>query len=135
LKLEGRHVLLVLACALVAGAIGGGVYIMGSPANARRQRLDERRVDDLRSLASSVDAYWSRRQRLPETLNELVQVTGVVGQMNDPVTGVQYEYRTSGPDRCQLCAVFAGSSADPGNFWSHPAGRQCFDIVVDKIRR
>lgn len=135
MKLEGRHLLLAFAMALVVGAIGGGFYIMGSPSDARTQRLDERRLQDLRAISTWVDVYWSRHSRLPESLDELGAQSGMVEQIRDPVSRVQYEYSATGPKQYRLCALFARNSTDTANFWSHSAGRQCFDIVVNQVFR
>jgi hypothetical protein len=135
MKLEGRHLLLAFAVALVVGGIGGGLYIMGSPAAARTRRLDERRLQDLRAISSWVDVYWSRHSRLPESLDELRGQPGMVDQIRDPISQVQYEYSATGPKQYRLCAVFAGNSTEPANFWSHSEGRQCFDVEVNQVFR
>jgi hypothetical protein len=59
----------------------------------------------------------------------------MVAPAHDPVTGAPYEYAARGPEQYTLCAVFAGGSADEADFWSHGAGRQCFEMVANKIIR
>ena len=63
------------ATVAVAAAVAGGLWLLGSPQAQREQALDERRVSALRVLTRNVDLYWTRHQRLPQTLDELSRVT------------------------------------------------------------
>src|SRR5215471_13403101 len=63
--------------ARVAGAIVvlvalTGMWLAGSPARARRQELDQRRVRDLNNLSNAVGAEMSSFGRFPPTLGALV---------------------------------------------------------------
>jgi hypothetical protein len=115
--------------ALVVIALG--LYLAGSPAEARVRRFDERRVDDLRTAGYSIDAYWNAHGRLPLRLDSLPGLLESGRGLRDPVTDSAYAY-TAGPDSSyQLCATFArASDEEPYSIysgeWQHPAGRHCF---------
>jgi hypothetical protein len=118
------------AIAAVIGTIAGALVLIGSPAEQREYRMDERRVHDLRLVADGVNVYWTRRGRLPPSLDNLAREFGVASA--DPGTGERYAYRPIADDSYELCATFArDSSTLPGrtaavDAWSHGRGRQCF---------
>jgi hypothetical protein len=119
------------ATVVVVAAVGAGVLLLRAPSEERTLRLDERRVADLVALSSAVDVYWSRLQRLPASVEELVSEP--VGQLDlvDPVSKAVYEYRPIDPRSYEVCATFERDSATndrgaPDRVWAHRAGRQCF---------
>jgi hypothetical protein len=122
---------------VVTGTIAAGIFVLGSPAEERRRRLDERRIENLSEIAQAVDLYWTRHGRLPSSLEELRREPGATIADTDPVTHRAYEYRPA-TDRYELCAAFdrASDRSSPyrGAFWSHGAGRQCFQREVQKVR-
>ena len=122
-----------VASGAVVLALGGSFLLLDAPAQERVRRLDGQRVENLRMLASAVDLYWSRRGVLPEALDSLAQEQGFAPQAADPATGHPYEYRILGADAYELCAAFERGSEEeglayPGDFWSHGAGRHCFQL-------
>lgn len=129
----GRLVL-GLAVLVVASAVVAAFMILGSPAEQRLLRFDERRIEDLNSLRFSVDGFWRANRRLPASLEEAVRreaATAVVPA--DPETGEAYGYRVLGEQQFELCATFARElSAETGGLapqpWLHPAGRHCFSL-------
>jgi hypothetical protein len=124
----------------VAGtaAIVVGIVLLGSPADERVRRLDERRVQDLSATARAVDLYWTRHSRLPSSLDELRTQTGADITIADPATSDGYEFRPLRDARYELCATFEGESRDSerggAGFWSHRAGRQCFQRDAKEVR-
>lgn len=141
---SGRALLVGLVVAFVAIVVGVGLWVLGSPAEERRRRLDERRVEDLREIAAAVDAYWTRTGAQPESLEALAGWQGLQAPRTDPDTGEPYAYRPAGPNRYELCATFARE--DPGpeprrryelgpSFWHHGAGRHCFDLEAERVER
>jgi hypothetical protein len=131
------QILAGVVIAAAAGAIAAGLFAVGSPSAERARRLDQRRVDHLEYIGSMIDLYWTRHGRLPSSLEELSRESGVDIATEDPVTNRKYEYRPS-TGRFELCAVFehASDQSSPhrGAFWSHAAGRQCFEREVQKVR-
>lgn len=125
------------AILLVVAGIGGGLLILGSPADERVNRLDRRRVQDLQQIERAVNLHWTRQGRLPVSLDELSRDAGVRISVNDPVTGEPYAYRPLDDAKFEVCAVF--ETAEQGEvaiagFWSHGAGRQCFQPMAREMR-
>jgi hypothetical protein len=134
-----RTVLGAIVLVVVGVAIGVGLWTIGSPSEARRVRLDERRVDDLRRISTSVDLHWTRHGELPASLDALSPAVGMSDVPADPVTGERYGYRVIDSKTYELCATFE-RKADAGRyhgdqFWSHDAGRQCFPIPAKETKR
>jgi hypothetical protein len=115
-------------------AVAAGLMWIGSPAEQRLLRLDERRVQDLRQLAVGVSNRWVQRQVLPAAAAELVDGRWLSRLPADPSSDAPYEYRVTGPQRFELCAVFdrASRPREAGDFWYHDAGRHCFEFDVDE---
>ena len=123
----------------VSAAIVAGIYLLGSPADERARRLDERRVEDLSGIARALDVYWTRNTSLPSSLETLRTETGTNITIADPATGASYEFRRVAGETYELCAAFEGESRDSdravdAGFWSHRAGRQCFQRDAQAIR-
>ena len=127
-----RKVVIVVAVA-VLGALGGGFYLIGPPADERARRLDGQRESDLHQLRLAVDLYWTRNNRLPASLDELATEAGTTIYSRDPESRQAYEYSVTPPDQYALCAAFARES-EARDFWSHGIGHRCFRIVARAIR-
>jgi hypothetical protein len=130
------HVFTAAAALAVAAAIVAGLTVLGSPAEQRRQRLDQRRVRDLSGICSEVDQYWRTNKRLPATLDEVPETSRRAGR-NDPTTGLAYEYRPIGDKDFELCAIFETESPSQTDYWytfsrnwAHGPGRHCFELSV-----
>jgi hypothetical protein len=122
----------------IAVAVVSGLVVAGAPSEARAQRLDERRVDELIVLSRDVDVYWSRHDELPSSLDEVTQAAGLGQRRTDPATGTPYEYRRIDAAQYELCATF--ESDEPARrptasrrFWAHGVGRQCFTIEPARV--
>jgi hypothetical protein len=105
-----------------------GLTAAGTPAVQRKIEADNRRVQDLQTLARTLSPMPTLPQSLPERPGLRVK---------DPDTGVPYEYRLKSDKEYELCATFT-TSGDAGvqqytsGFWTHPKGRACF--AFDKSR-
>ncbi|OFV90822.1 MAG: hypothetical protein A3G76_06395 [Acidobacteria bacterium RIFCSPLOWO2_12_FULL_65_11] len=137
-KLSRPQVLGVLVTAVVIAAVAVGISLIGSPAEERARRMDERRVQDLASMARAVDLYWTRHASLPESLDGLRKEPGGNVRFTDPSTSDPYEYRPLEAETYELCARFERDSGEAGRptgdaFWSHGAGRQCFQRETRKV--
>jgi len=129
-----RRVVIVIAVLVVLGALGGGFYLVGPPAEERVRRLDSRRESDLQRLRLATDLYWTRNGRLPATLDDLHQEAGTTVFASDPQSGRPYAYTMKGADAYELCADFGRESELRGDFWSHGAGRQCYQIKARRVK-
>ena len=134
MKLSSGRVLLGLGVAAVIVAIIAGVMVAGPPAEGRMQQLDTVRARDLQSIATSIDDFWQRHERLPDSLGELVADPRAQVSIEDPDTEQEYEYRILDENSYELCAVFALASITNNRardaFWLHDAGRHCFSLVA-----
>jgi hypothetical protein len=125
---------LAIAGVLVAIAtIIGAIFVMGTPAEQRRVRIDERRLDDLRTLVGAIRTY-AKVHGLPQDLATIAREPGTRLPLEDPEGRGPYEYARIDASTFHLCAVFTTDTAtstfqDPRfqeASWKHGAGRQCF---------
>ena len=135
-----RSVVAITLIAVVVTVVIVGVILLDSPAQERLRRLDERRVDDLRSISAELDFYWTREGTLPSSLEELSNEAGVFMKLYDPETGQPYEYRVLSGNTYELCAQFSRDTANEhGHFyrdyWSHGQERQCFELEAQDVER
>jgi type II secretory pathway pseudopilin PulG len=120
-----RVLIAVMIAAVIASAVAG-IWVLGSPAQARERRFDQMRIESLKSIASGINAYHTQTGGLPESLSHLDSEWVEPLDLRDPLTEEPYPYAASGPDRYELCAVFQQPSIETGTAWVHGAGRHCF---------
>jgi outer membrane murein-binding lipoprotein Lpp len=128
----------------VVATVVAGLWLAGSPAQERARRLDASRVSSLQSIANAIDQYYNNQNALPPDLETLAKAreTYYIGGLNDPETGVPYDYAIRGTDTYDLCATFSTDTMDQesmptepyqrweGRFWEHRVGRTCFNITA-----
>lgn len=122
---------------LVIAVIGYGLYLAGSPGEARLRRLDERRLEDLRALRSRIDVHWTREHRVPTALADLKGAPADTMHLRDPVTREPYRYRAVTDSTFELCATFDRASEErswgPRDSWSsHGPGEHCYPFTASK---
>lgn len=128
-----------LACLAVVGAIVAGLILVGSPAQARREKADLDRVSDLEALTHGVRQFYLDRKELPATLDlAYTRSNKMADDLLDPETRAPYDYRVIDKDHFELCADFQtdqSKATKPGYysdevlpFWKHQSGRQCFAL-------
>lgn len=135
-----------VSAVVVVATIIAGFFVAGSPAEQRKRRFDERRVNDLSMIQSEVTSYWQRKRALPQQLSDLNNDTMGFRAPLDPESGVQYEYLVIEPLKFKLCAEFAADSMPErsgrvkysysayGPYeqnWEHGTGKVCFDRPID----
>lgn len=130
-----------LASLIVGVAVIWGFTLVGSPAQERLRKLDERRIRDLQAISRAVRALCVEQvlgqtklvAPLPKTLTELDQrvrrgdVVSLALSLKDPQTDKEYGYRVVDDHRFELCADFQLARerrVEP--FWNHAAGTACF---------
>jgi len=134
------RVAVVLTIVGVLLAVAAGLSVVGSPENARLEKLDRKRLGDLRRIVFEVNAHWVRYQSLPEELESLKAELSTEVDLRDPETGIAYGYRVLGSELFEVCATFATKcpnghrtctdwrgSQDP-RIESHGAGEECFRL-------
>ncbi len=131
-----QRLAVVGSMAVVVAAVIGGLWLTGSPAEQRRLRLDEQRVNELVRLSNAAQRRWEREQRLLDAADDLVDGQLLTRLPTDPTTREPYEYRVTGPRRFEVCATFDRPSRPElaGDFWFHEAGHRCFAFDVTERR-
>jgi hypothetical protein len=147
----------IVSTVVVVAAVVRGFAIVGSPATKRAERLDDRRLDDLRAIAREIQTLVGLPQPgvmskgvtkaapnvasnkkvelarpLPKTLDEL-QKTIRTRRLNlrDPQTDQPYGYTIKSQTTYELCATFTTQrDSSAAIFWNHAAGEACFTINV-----
>jgi len=122
------------SAAAVAAAVVAGLASIGSPAEQRLLRLDERRVTDLRMLAGAVNRYWAQQRGLPARAEDVIDGQITTRLPLDPESKGTYDYRVTEAGHYELCATFNRPSRleESNDFWAHEAGRRCFSFDPEK---
>lgn len=138
---SGTHRIIGFAAVLVTiGVLTWGFLIVGSPDTRRRERLDERRVEDLQQITREVQrmvhdgkARGVLKRALPQDLAAVKrQAKYWKISLVDPETGEAYRYAVKTDTTYELCATFAlPRDKSTEVFWNHPAGPHCF--VIDAL--
>ncbi len=145
--MKNLNIRTVFACiaslAVIVVAVIGFV-LSGTPQEQRLKRTDEQRIMDLQNISSSVDQYWYLNRQIPTDLQTLSKQRNVyISSLNDPVSGVPYEFVKTSSSTYDLCATFDTNSEKDSNnkgaqrmptetFWFHPVGRHCFHLDIQK---
>ena len=123
----------IATIAIVAAGIVLAFLFLGTPAHQRSISLDEKRVRDLQTVASSLNERYQRRPlpaRFPDDL--------VLFDNGKP----EFEYRRVDATQYRLCTVFAASYSprSDGTYlisgeqsartWQHAAGLTCYQFDV-----
>lgn len=136
----------IVATAIVLTAFVWGIFIVGSPVSGRKQRFDDRRIEDLRAISGEImNVVYERKpydpiptpkptRPVPASLEEVAsQAQYQRLNITDPETGAPYEYNVSSATSYQLCATFSFERRQPYDiFWDHQSGRRCFEFDVTK---
>ena len=127
--MKGQGLLLGAITLVVIGVVITGFLVMGSPKEARKEELDRRRIEDLRTLANLMTPEPGRPLR--DTLDVNGDHPDLKAQLTDPATREPYGYRAIDSTRFELCATFdtevkAEDMQPYEREWAHPQGRHCF---------
>ena len=136
------RVLLSVVVAVVAGCIAYALVLTGSPGEQRGVRLDQERVSHLSNISDNIDLYWELNGELPADLSQMSGPRYFINRIDDPETGLPYEYRILEAPRYELCAIFSTDTADlperdrpfSERAWNHGAGRTCFQLEAQSPR-
>ena len=139
--LSPRQLMAIGFSVLVLAVIVAAVTLLDSPAQERLNRLDERRMSDLREISTAINVYWTEQGILPSTFDDLADDRGYDAELVDPETGAAYGYRVVDEDSYELCATFVTAEAavdrDPyfKGLWHHGIGRQCFTLTAQDLEQ
>ena len=136
------------ASVVVLAMIVLGFFLVGSPAQQRKVRFDDQRVSYLSTVQSQITNYYSIKQALPSTLEDLTNSLIGYSVPVDPNSGAAFEYTVKSPLTFELCATFEAESVSSGSSvikavpyydgynrfdesWTHGVGRTCFERTID----
>jgi len=139
MKLSTGSVLLGAAVTVVIAAVVAGLFALGSPAEERARRIDDRRIADLQGIMAATDLYWTRHSQLPASLDDLTAEPGVSINKSDPAGLEAYGYQPLDSANYEVCASFEQESGEIArdrerDLWAHGSGRQCFRLEADEIK-
>ncbi len=147
LKSKTPKILAWILSFVVLASIVWGFFIIGTPAEQRERRFDEQRIGDLQVLQNQIIYYWTRKEALPQILNDLEDnISGFIVP-KDPWSDQAYEYIVIDELSFKLCTTFKTSTSDFGSGykgassfspydlfqqnWAHEAERTCFSRTID----
>ncbi len=131
--------LVIAAVVVVVATVGYSIYVIGTPVQQRLIRLDEQRIEDLRSISHNVDRYYEFNGEMPANLFDLQGPQYSVQSITDPDTGRHYGYHLVGGVDYELCAVFNAESPErrderrpfSESIWDHGPGLTCFALTAE----
>jgi len=123
---------------IVVAAVITAFFVLPSPWEARKQKLDDVRVRDLNALTNAIAGYARNNEgRLPAKLSDMQNFTpqqNITVGLRDPVTAAPYEYAVKDETNYELCATFEATGPDISASylvsWRHEAGRRCFPLKL-----
>lgn len=133
MRVSAGRIFVIASTLLVVAVVLVGIYLTGSPRQARMRSLDRQRVEALTQLSAAINAYRYDHNALPPSLDEAARAEVGIAPANlvDPENGAPYEYRTTGAETYELCARFDGpAAADDDVRWRHGPGRACFAFTA-----
>ncbi len=147
-----ERIFAIAAAVIIAGAMIGGIVLIGGPGEARAERFDGERLGNLSTLARRMTEHYRLNETLPDSLDALSDEVGFerssTDPSTDPRTGAPYEYERASANSYRLCAEF--ETEGPHDFRPYAlstferesrgqhvsptavegAGRHCFDISI-----
>jgi len=117
-----------------------GFVFLGNPVSVKNSEHDLALSNSISSVASSIDAYYSNNQVLPDTLDSIGKY--LYGLEEETISRI--DYSVVGSQNYQLCGVFLteiskgtnksyyyGAYPDPT---IHAAGKVCFEYDVSGLK-
>jgi len=133
---KGQAVLLAVVTAVVVAVIVWGFFLTGTPRQARRFALDQKRIEDISDFSDELYQAWKKHHEPPpSSLDEYMEAHPLADGLLDPVTKKAYGYRSLGEGKYEMCATFDAAVGDEGEYgapWAHPAGDYCFRFDVKR---
>lgn len=147
---KGIRILGGIVSLVVLAFVIWGVVLAGSPFQARLERFDQQKVNDLQLIQSHVIDYWINTESLPENLTQVEDAVRGVRIPTDIQTGANYQYNALGELSFELCALFNTASTETeslmefprpiggvfieNEFWTHDEGEVCFERTINPER-
>lgn len=132
--MSSNRIFVLGATVVVAGGLALAFAFLGPPSRQRLVSLDEKRLDGLQEIASSLHAHYESRG-LPKAIDESDFARGSGTIRN-------YEYRRIDATHYVLCTTFSTNGRDDESSrgqedvawsphaWRHGIGHQCYKLDV-----
>ena len=146
LTTKNRNALRAFSVVLIIGSIVCGFLVIGSPRTQKHQKQDQDKVNNLSTIQSQVISYYQSHGALPTTLEAMQNSLSYYTLPKDAQTGKNYEYRVTGANTFDLCAVFntnpqatkvsryaevAPNYVSVNSNWQYTEGPFCFHRTLD----
>ncbi len=94
-KTKAPIIFSLISFVFVLGSVIYSINVLGSPAEIRKMRFDEARLEDLSTAQSNILNMWQRNKKLPPTLEAVYSDSMNTYQVlpKDPKTGEVYKYQ------------------------------------------
>jgi len=116
--------------ALVLAAFVAAWFFVESPKVAREKRLDQAIISNIDSLETTVNSYYEKNKKLPDSLDTLKNDPDFFVNekaLTDPETGKTIIYNKKSATEFEFCATFRLSNREPdteqGPYYTVPVGR------------
>ena len=130
-------IMLVIICTVFVASIVWGLMLVGSPADALAQKLDEHRLRDIDELHWELESHVASTGSLPETIEEI----DTYKRFLDPRTGEPYTYKQVHTLEYEVCVTYetvttgnsdAYSRVPKGDYIdsAHEIGEVCYTRVI-----
>ncbi len=116
------------------------LFVVESPMETRKEKLDQKIMNDFSMLESEISRYYNEHNVLPESLDIAQNEYGLLKDetLQNEVTGEKYEYKIVDEKNYELCTTFYSSNKDKdesryeylGKNRLHDAGYQCLNFRV-----
>lgn len=126
---------------IVLGVFIVALFVVESPTETRKRKLDQRIINNFYEIDASLNNYYIKNDKLPETLEDLKEDARylISEELNNPITNQAYEYKILEDDKYELCTTFNSSNVAElkdeygyraDKMWLHEAGYQCLSQTV-----
>lgn len=125
--------------AVVFAALVAGLFFVDSPRLTRDRKEDLATMDRFSRIESAIAQYYSEKQKLPDSLDELIEGVGMVSKQDlvNPVSHEEIGYKIINKEFYELCATFKTSNKEDYRIdyyqskWKHDAGYKCLGQKVE----
>lgn len=137
-----KDILLITVITLIViTAVIYGFSKVGSPADARSIKFDQKRIQDISQISSAIQTYAYDKNKLPDKLSEVKDYLYGSKDIVDPETKKEYEYKKGTFPDYEICTTFSTDSknnkttdylsyADDLN--NHPKGYYCIKLKLSQ---
>ncbi|MFH1565023.1 MAG: DUF5671 domain-containing protein [bacterium] len=129
---------------LIIIAFVASLFTVESPMQSRNRKFDEAIISDFNIINMAIETYCQDNEKMPENLSSLKEGSNFLAgdDIENPISGEEYEYKITGDKTYELCAVFRTSNKEeeeneyryygPNEFYLHDSGYQCLKNTINQ---